>query len=328
MPAGGAPLDELRAGARVLNLIANPLHLRIIEAHAERPLRLGELHEKTGWPARSTLRAAVGTLRKFGVLGHREVTRMPYGTATELTPAGKEVLFAADVVERWLAKGPLGQIPIDSPAAKAAIKALAGGWSSTMVRELAYEPASLTDLDSRIAEMSYPSLERRLSSMRSTRQVEPSPSNGRGQPFEVTDWLRHSVAPLCAAGRCERRHMKEHSTPITAVEIEASFLLAIPLAPLPESTTGTCLLTVPAEDEEALADQGSLAGVTVEVDRGKVVRCVPELQKGVPSWALGAPMNWLNAVIEGKVEGLRLGGATPQLPADLVHGMHLGLFGD
>jgi DNA-binding HxlR family transcriptional regulator len=326
MPAEGVNVDEPRAGARVLNLLASPLNVRIVQAHADGHLRLAELHERTEWPAQTTLRAAVGTLREFGVFEQREVSRMPYGIATELTDAGRELLFVIDVVDRWLDRGPQGPIPIDSDAAKAAIKALAGGWSSTMVRQLASEPASLTDLDRRISDMSYPSLERRLARMRSTKQVEPAPSEGRGQPFEVTDWLRHSIAPLCASARCERRFMREESPPITAIEIEAAFLLSAPLALLPESADGSCLLSVPADREAGDNGSPSLAGVSVEVERGKLIRCVPQLEPGTPTWALGSPSTWLNAIIEGKLEHLRLSGARPQLAADLIHGIHVALF--
>jgi DNA-binding HxlR family transcriptional regulator len=328
MPAAGVKVDEPRAGARVLNLLASPLHVRILQAHAEGHLRLAELHERTEWPAQTTLRAAVGTLREFGLLTQRQVSKMPYGIATELTEAGREVLCVIKVVDRWLGEGPQGPIPIDSDAGKAAIKALAGAWSATMIRELAYEPASLTDLDQRIPDMSYPSLERRLSRMRSTRQVEPAAGDGRSQPFEVTDWLRHAIAPLCASARCERRYMREESPPITAIEIEAAFLLTVPIAVLPETATGTCLLSVPADGEPSGDGAGqNLAGASVEVDRGTVVRCVPELERGIPTWALGSPSTWLNAVIDGKLENLRLGGTSPQLAADLAQGIHLALFG-
>jgi DNA-binding HxlR family transcriptional regulator len=328
MDEGAATQDDARAGARVLTLLANPLNGRILRAQTGKPLRLAELHEKTSWPPQTTLRAAIGKLRALGLLERRELGGMPYGVANELSPAGEDMLFVADVVERWLTRGPQGPIPIDSDAGKGAIKALTEGWSSTMVRALASEPTSLTELDRRIPGVSYPSLERRLSRMRVTRQVEPAPGQGRSRPYAVTDWLRHSVAPLCAASRCERRHMREESAPITEVEIEAAFLLAVPLAPLPESSNGICILSVPTEDGESADGQPSLAGVTVEVERGAVVRCVPELERGVPTWALGSPMTWLDAIIEGRLEGLRFGGSSPQLAADLVHGVHLGLFGD
>lgn len=329
--AGGAAtgVGETRAGARVLNLLANPLHVRILRAHEGGPLRATEVEEAAGWPAATTLRAAIGHLRRSGLLERQQVSTMPHGVATVLTDAGREVLFVAGVVERWLAIAPQGPIPVDSEEAKGAVKALAAGWSTKMVRALAAQPASLTELAQRIPEVSYPSLERRLTRMRKIHQIEPSPSPGRGVPYEVTDWLRHAIAPLCVAGRCERRHMRAETAPITPVEIEAAFLLAMQLAPLPESTTGICRLVVlPEADEDGKREEIEPAGVTVEVQKGAVLRCVPELDERASVWALGSPMDWLNAVIDGHLEGLRFGDARPQLAADLVHGLHLGLFGD
>lgn len=329
MDGGANGIGEARAGARVLTLLANPLHGGILRAHREGPLRATELEERTGWPAQTTLRAAIGKLRDAGLLGRLEVSAMPYGVATELTVAGKEVLAVAGVVERWLAMAPQGPIPVGSNEAKGAVKALAAGWSTKMVWTLAYEPASLTELAQRIPEVSYPSLERRLTRMRKINQIEPSPVAGRGTPYEVTTWLRHAIAPLCAAGRCERRHMREETAPITPIEIEAAFLLAIELAPLPESANGICRLGVrPEADEEGGREDVEPAGVTVEVQRGTVVRCVPQLEDETAIWALGTPMDWLDAVIDGHLQGLRLGDARPQLAADLVNGLHLGLFGD
>jgi DNA-binding HxlR family transcriptional regulator len=323
-------VDGMRAGARVLTILANPLNVRILRAHDGEPLRATELNERTGWPAQTTLRAAVGNLREAGLLGRREVSRMPLGVATELTPAGREVLRAADVVERWLAKSPDGAMPLDSDRAKGAVKALAAGWNTRMVRSLAHEPASLTELAQRIPEVSYPSLERRFTRMRTTHQIEPSAAAGRGSPFTVTPWLRHAIAPLCATARCERLYLRDESAPITQVEIESAFLLAMPIAPLPESANGTCILSVlPEADEKGRGrDDLAPAGVTIEVEAGTVVRCVPEIDKKTPVWALGTPMDWLSAVIDGHFEGLRFGDARPQLAADLVNGLHLVLFGD
>jgi DNA-binding HxlR family transcriptional regulator len=327
-PATG--IEDTRAGARVLTILANPLHVRILRAHAAGALRAAELNEQTGWPAQTTLRAAVNNLREAGLLARREVTTMPLGVATELTAAGHEALFAADVIERWLAKSPDGPMPLDSDKAKGAMKTLAAGWNTKMVRSLAYEPASLTELAQRIPEVSYPSLERRFTRMRNTHQIEPSPAPGRGSPYSVTPWLRYAIAPLCASARCERRHMRDESAPITEVEIEAAFLLVMPVAPLPETVNGTCILSVlPEADAEGQPlDQLSPAGVTIEVEAGTMVRCVPRIEKETPVWALGTPMDWMNALIDGHFEGLRFGDARPQLAADLVNGMHLALFGD
>lgn len=311
----------------MLELLANPLNPRVLRALDGEPLRSSDLHERAGWPAQTTLRAAIGNLRDLGLVERVEVSRMPLAVANGLTDAGREALFVIEVAERWLAKGPQGPIPIDSDPGKAALKALSSGWSSTVVRALAEEPASLTDLDRLIPGISYPSLERRLSGLRATRQVAPAPGPGRGQPFEVTEWLRHSVAPLCAAGRCERRHLPD-SAPVTAVEIEAAFLLSLPLVPLPETAAGVCVLSAAADAGTDNGEQPELAGVTVEVAGGAVVRCLTDLAKGTPTWALGSPDTWLDAVIDGRLEHLRLNGARPQLAADLVHGIHVALFGD
>jgi DNA-binding HxlR family transcriptional regulator len=316
----------VRAGSRVLSVFENPLNTRILRAHADGPQRLADLQEKVGWAAQTTVRAAISNLREVGALTKQAVGDSPFAVATALKPAGEEMLFVADVVEAWLGRCPDGPIAPDSEEAKGAVKALAGGWSSTLMRALANRPFTLTELDSLIPNISYPSLERRISWMRTTGQIEPVEKAGRGTPYIVTDWLRHAIAPLCAAGRCERRHMQEESGPITNIEVEASFLLATPLAPLPEYARGVCMLASQTDPTEP-DDQGQgLAGVTVEMRKGQVLSCVPKINAEPSTWAVGTPETWLDVVIDGRVEDLRIGGARPQLVADLVNGLHMALF--
>jgi DNA-binding HxlR family transcriptional regulator len=321
---------EIRAGSRVLSLFANPLNARILRAHADGPQRLAELPEKIGSPAQTTLRAALSNLRDVGALGKRKLGGSRFAVENELTPAGREMLFVADVVERWLAHAPEGPIPPDSREAKGAVKALAGGWSSTVMRALASRPFTLTELDRLIPGVSYPSLERRLARMRATRQIEPVETEGRGRPYLVTDWLRRAIAPLCAAGRCERRHLPDDSAPITHVEVEAAFLLSVPLAHLPPSANGPCMLAVQtgAGESSGQGDNRRLAGVTVEFHRGQAVSYAAGVEERPATWALGTPETWLDVVIDGQLDALRLGGARPQLALDLANGVHFALFGE
>jgi DNA-binding HxlR family transcriptional regulator len=317
---------EVRAGSLVLALFANPLNALILRAHAEGPLRLAGLHEKMGWAAHTTLRAALTNLGEIGALVRPEGGSR-FAVENELTPAGREMLFAADVVEAWLARAPDGPIALESEAAKGAIKSLGGGWGSTLMRALANRAFTLTELDSLIPGVSYPSLERRIARMRATGQIEPVQAGGRGTPYVVTEWLRRSIAPLCAAGRCERRHLPDKSAPITNVEVEASFMLAVPLVSLPKTANGTCMLAVQAEAGETGNNGRNLAGVTVEVERGEVVSCAARVNETPPTWALGTAEEWLDVVIDGDLETLRFGGARPQLALDLVSGLHFALFG-
>jgi DNA-binding HxlR family transcriptional regulator len=317
---------EVRAGSLVLSVFENPLNTRILRAHVGGSQRLAELHEKVGWSAQTTVRAAIAKLRGIGALRKERVGTTPYAIATALTPAGEEMLSVADAVEGWLALCPAGPIAPGSEEAKGAVKALAGGWSSTLMRALANRPRTLTELDSLIPGVSYPSLERRISWMRATGQIEPVQTDGRGTPYTVTDWLRHAIAPLCAAGRCERRHLAADSAPITSIEVEASFLLALPLAPLPKNVSGSCMLVAQTDLREPDDENPGLAGVTVEVARGEVVSCAPDVSARPQAWAVGTPEGWLDAVIDGRIEDLRIGGANPQLPLALATGIHFALF--
>jgi len=318
--------EEVRAGSRVLSVFENPLNTRILRAHAGGPQRLAELQESIGWSAQTTVRVAVSNLCEVGALVKQTVASSPYAVATELSPAGREMLFVADVIEAWLALCPDGPIAPDGEEAKGAVKALAGGWSSTLMRALANRPFSLTELSNLIPEISYPTLERRISWMRTTGQIEPAEKQGRGTPYVVTEWLRHAIAPLCVAGRCERRHMAARSGPITEVEVEASFLLATPLAPLAENAGGTCMLAAQTDPLEPSEAAPKLAGVTVEVERGQVISCAPTISTEPRTWAVGTPDAWLDVVIDGRIEDLRIGGAHPQLALDLASGIHLALF--
>lgn len=317
---------EARAGSRVLSLLSNPLNAMVLRTHAEGPQRLAEVREKSGNPARTTLRAAVTSLREVGALAKRPVGRRPYGVATELTGAGKEMLAVADEVEVWLARAPGGPIAPESDAARDAVRALAVGWSSTVVRALASRPFTLSELDRQIPGVSYPSLERRLASMRTIGQIEPIDGPGRATPYLATDWLRRAIAPLCCASRCELRHL-EDSPPVTSVEVEAAFMLTVPLAPLPGSASGTAVLAVQTHPE-AGEDDSRLAGVTVEVEGDKAASCVVGVGDRPGTWAMGTPEAWLDAVIDGRFTELRFGGADPQLAADLVSGVRFALFLD
>ncbi len=319
---------EVRAGSHVLSLFANPLTGRILRAHAAGPLRLSALHEQIGWSPHTTLRAAVNNLCGVGALEKGGNGDRRPSAATALTPTGREMIAVADAVERWLAAAPAGPISPNSDEAKGAIKALAGGWNSTLMRALANRPFTLTGLDKQIPEVSYPSLERRLARMRATGQIEAVEAKDRGTPYAVTEWLRRAIAPLSVAGRCERRHLPDVTAPITEVEVEASFMLTVPLARLHESASGTCMLAVQTGSEEPRQNGRGLAGVTVEVRRGEIVSCGTGIHQRPTTWALGTAEAWLDVVIDGCLGELRFGGARPQLAADLVNSIHFALFGE
>lgn len=325
MPDLGVAQEELRAGSRVLLLFANPLNVRILRAHVDGPRRLSDLGEAVGWFPESTLRSAIGNLAETGAIERLPASDNLRGTRTQITPAGRDLLLVADALQAWLARCPRGPIPLDGEEGKTAVKALAGGWSSALIRELATKPTTLGDLNARLPDTSYPALERRLNWMRMTGQIEAVEGVGRGVPYRPTEWLLRAIGPVTAAGRCERRHMSAAAPPVTDLEVEAALLLFLPLAPLPHDAEGACLLGVQTDPTGDDAEEPELAGVSVVVRRGAIVKAEPGVPPGPPSWIVSTVDGWLDAVLDGRLEEMRLGGTNLQLPVDLVLGLHLAL---
>lgn len=317
----------VRAGGTVLSLIAAPLSVPILRAHLEGPLRLPDLRERIGGAAQTTLRGQVGNLRGIGALERRVRGGMPYTVENELTVTGREVLTVAEIVETWLGRAPQGSIPLGSEASKAAIRALVGGWGSTIMRALAARPLSLTELSSVINDHSYPALERRLSAMRAARQLELRPSGDRGsKPYGVTEWARQAVAPIAAAGRCECRYLAHSTTPLTRIDIEAIFLLLVPMVDLNATHSGACLLAVDTGSTGSRSPTDRLVGVHVEVEEGSIVTCSSRLEYDPRTWALGSTSAWIGAILEGKTGRLRIGGDRVKLAEELIQRLHTSLF--
>lgn len=312
--------EEFRAGGRVLSLFAAPLNSLILRALAEESLTLGELRDRTGRPALTTLRARLNDLVEIGAVTKIERRAMPHSVAHALTAPGDELLFVTDVLETWFDRSPNGKLEWDTESAKGAVRGLSGGWSTSILRALAIEARTLTELDKIIEGVSYHTIERRLGTMRTGGQVKTLPAEGqRGKPYVLTNWLRRGIGPLAAAGRWERRHLAEETEPVTWVEVEASFLLTLAIVELPPETSGECVLAVDTKEEER-----RIAGVHVKVEKGQIAYASPRLQRA-PTFALGTATQWMDAVIDNTAEEFHIKG-DDKLVATLVEGLHSTLY--
>jgi DNA-binding HxlR family transcriptional regulator len=293
-----------RSGAQTLILLAAPLNVPILRSLADGPEQLSDLRRDCGLPAQTTLRAQLKRLAELGTVEKRRRDRFPGVLEYELTGPGREMLDVARALEGWLDRAPDGPLQLGGNAAKAAIKALAEGWSTTMLRALAARPLSLTELDRVIAPHSYPTLERRLSALRLAGLAEARESNGRGTPYAVSHWLRQGITPLVSAVRWERRHLGDVTAPLAAIDIEAMFLLAVPLLRPPSELAGSCRMGAEVQNGR----KSRLAGVVMGVEGGTVVTCSTNLSGRCDGWALGSVSAWLAAVVEADFDGLELGG--------------------
>lgn len=293
-----------RAGGQALSLLAAPMNVHILKALSEGPKELLDLRRAIGSPPQSTIRVYSRTLAKLGVLEQRRRRELAGSSLYSLTASGEALLKTGEVLQEWLNESPEGPLPLGSTSAKSTVGALVEGWSTNIIRALAAQPLSLTQLNRLIPKVSYPSLERRLAGLRLAGLVEPEPSDGRGTPYRVTRWLQRAVAPYAAAAGWERKYVPEETTAIGRLDVEAAFLLAVPLMDLPDDLTGTCRLAV----EVRGGSSPVFAGVSVLVEEGRVVSCSSRLEGEAGGWASGGPMEWLRRMDGHPGERLEVGG--------------------
>lgn len=309
-----------RAGARTLNLLAAPFNAAILESLGQGPRRLADLRRITGQPAQSTLRSQLKKIASIGAIEKQRCDGFPGALEYELTDAGRELLRVASLLDTWLKRCPDESLTLGGGPAKAVVRSLTEGWSTTMLRALAAKPLTLTELDRLIATLSYPSLERRLASLRLAGIVAERPGRLRGTPYAMTDWGRLCVGPLLAAAHWEHCHLPTSAPSIAALDIETVFLLAATLIRLPASDAGTCRLAV------ELGDGGTAgcAGVAVDIREGELASCTTRLEGDATAWIIGGQTAWFTAMIEGNPPDLEIGGDTA-FARKLIEGLHTAL---
>lgn len=311
----------MRAGAHALSLLAVPLNVYVLTALEEEPKSLVELRRVAGSPPQTTMRGHLRRLTELGIVERTQRNDFPGNLDYELGTAGHELLPVVHIVNAWLALAPEGPVTPASSTAKSSIKALVEGWSTSIVRALAARPLSLTELDRLITSLSYPSLERRLQAMRLAGQIEACPSSGRGTPYSATEWLRRAIGPLSAAARWERKYLPGEASPIGRLDIEAAFLLTVPMVTLPSHLSGICRMAVDVQSSNG----HRLAGVIVDIREGQVASCASRLQGEVDAVATGSASAWLRAVIGRDPAALEISGDS-ELAGELVDNLHDALF--
>lgn len=282
----------------------------------------------------STARARAGTRLlsmaaspvKRKILRHLSEQAMSWGPGKEarITPTGREMLFVSFVAERWLQAAPDGPVDFDGGAGEEAIAALVDGWSSSIVHAIARQPSSLSQLDAVLDGLGERALRRRLATMQHAGLIDLRPAGAEeGGLYAPTDWLRAGIAPLAAAARLERRDPKPGMVPIDALDVEAAFLLTLPLLELPVDIAGPCRLGVEIDAEDA---PHSLAGVTAQIEDGRVTACETRLDDNTGTWAIASAGDWLDTLIEPDAKRVRTGGDRV-LAAVILGELHKTLFG-
>lgn len=303
-----------------MSLLSVPLNVHVLTALEDEPRPLPELRRAAGSPPATTMRGHLRTLTGLRVVECVRRNQFPGNADLTLGRAGHGLLSVARAVEDWLANSEEGPIELGTMAAKSSIKALVEAWSNNIVRAFAARPLSLTELDRLITSLNYPSLERRLAALRDVGLVAPCEGHGRGTPYAVTNWLRGAIAPLVAAARWERRYAPDTSRPIGRLDIEAAFLLAVPMITFTSGSTATCRLAVEIRQN----GEDGLAGVLAEVEGGQVRSCSSCLSGRVDASVTGSSRAWLRAVADQDTRHLNCSG-DHGIAVEVVDGLHRAL---
>ena len=291
----------MRSGSEALSLLAAPAILHVLQALEEEPTPLPELRRALGHPPVTTMRTHLRRLADLDLIERRREDRLPrFGQLCD-GPCGRGSSGGKDMFAEWLSAEPEAPVKLGTVASKSAVKALAGGWSSGIVRALAARPLALTELNRVIPQLSYPSLERRLTAMRQIGLVQIAPdADGRVSRCEVTGWLRHAVGPLSAAVGWEARYIPERVPAPGRIDAESALLLAVPLLDLPLDLQGVCRLAV----EFRRGGKTDFAGITVEVSKGRVCSFAPRIDGKPDAWATGSVIGWFRWLQE--IDGSRI----------------------
>jgi DNA-binding HxlR family transcriptional regulator len=294
----------MRAGGRALSVLSSPLNVHLLKALEHDELSLTELSQAVGLPPASTMRAYLKSLSESGVIERHSEGGFAGSVSYAIAPAGKKLLAVGEVLQHWLGGAPGGPIALGSTAAKSAVKTLVEGWDANIVRALASRPLALTELHRLIPQISYPTLERRLAAMRLVGLVEGQrDGSGRGTPYRTTPWLRQAVAPLAAAIAWESTHAPQPPQ-LGRLDIEAGFLLAIPLAEFSPRATGVCRLAI----ETGAGSTLRYAGVKLTLDGGKTASFATRLEGDADAWVVGTPRDWYRFVNGSEDAPVEFGG--------------------
>jgi DNA-binding HxlR family transcriptional regulator len=251
------------------------------------------------------MRSYLRRLVELGLVQRHREDDFPGSVSYVITPRGERLLAVGNVLQVWLRSAPEGEMELGSTASKSVVKALVDGWSTGLVRALAARPLGLTELNRVIPQVSYPTLERRLTAMRQVGLIAPErEGNGRVTRCAVTQWLRDAVAPLTAAVGWESTCIPDQTPAPSRIDAEAAFLLATPTLELPAEIHGVCRLAV----EFRRGSELDFAGVTIRIVEGKVESCVARIDGRPDAWATGSVLDWFRWMRDMDGHRVEIGG--------------------
>lgn len=292
----------------------------ILMALGGEPLRTMELTERVaGYSPRTVYRYAT-RLTQIGVIDRDEEEGVPSKVVHSLSARGRElyelVAAYAEVAMKRLPGGEIGGAEWGTLALVAEL------WESGMIEELNLGPKSLTELANGEHGLSFHQVSRRAGIFARGGFVREIPGTGRYRRYALTDKTRLAMGLVAGIGRWRRRHVvPEGSTGLSAGEAAGLMRTALPLIVLPDHTGKSFELRVSPAGEPDESGEPVWAGVAED---GAVVNH-PAAPKAVDGAAQGGVATWVDSVLDGPRNGLRVKG-DEELIGDCLRALHASLW--
>jgi len=302
-------------GARCLTMLSDEATVTVLTHLRKRPLSAVGLQAQA--PGLS-YRVALWRLRRLVGLGladvadrqgysHRSARDVPHTLLASGHPIQTVIDHAAKCEEEW----PHKRKPYELPGARAL--AVSGDrHSREITRALAHGRLRVSDLEALLPETSHPTLERRLRERQALGLIHAE-HEGRETWHSLTDLARRSMSVMIFAARWEWHH-GENDKALTASDLAGLVHRLAPLARLPGTVDGICLLY---EDWHASLQRD----VYLSAHGGKLTPFILRPLEQPDASARGDPGAWLDALATGELRRIRVTG-DQQLPAAILASLH------
>jgi DNA-binding HxlR family transcriptional regulator len=318
-PAEGA--DACVAGAStadVLRLLSAGATGAILMALGKGPLRTKTLTEQVPGYAPRTIYRYANKLAELEVVEREEEPGVPSKVVHTLSdPCGTELY---ELVNRF-ADASLTRLPdgrIDAHA-WASLGLLADLWDAGMVEELACAGRSPTELAQGEHGLSYHQVNRRAGLFKAGGLLTEWQGKGRRRCYGLTEKTRRKMGLVVGVARWRHHHVvDEGEEGMSAAEMATTLRAALPLVKLPDHK-GKCMRLAVRDEDDAPGAEGEEVWAEVEPD-GTIHGCASQ-PTDPTAWARGQIKAWIPLVMDGKTDGVLVGGVE-KLAVDCLEGLY------
>jgi DNA-binding HxlR family transcriptional regulator len=289
----------------------------ILIALGSGPLRTKELVERVPHYAARTIYRYAERLVQLGFVERNERSGVPsVVTYTLAAGAGTDLYtLLSTQASAWLTPQPNGHIPAQ---AWASLGMLAELWELGIVEELSHGGRTVTQLARGGHDLTFHQIARRTNQFLAADLLEKQPGTGTSKQFVLTRQARRGMGLVAVVGSWRHRHLEANGEAGLAREEMVTVLRAtLPLVRLPHHPGLRFALCVEDTEDRALETDGAVLGVTVGPDA--VLKPDPEAVPAAEAWARGKVGSWLDALIDGRGDRLRSGGAAELVQLFVEH---------